>query len=369
MNIICHQKELSQAIGVVQKAVSSKTTMPILKGILVETANNKLKLTGNDLELGIETIIDSQVIRDGAVVIDSRLFGEIVRKLPDSYIEIDCDEKSNVVIKCEHSEFKIMGYSQTEYPQLPDVDDNFNYEINANCLKNMIRQTVFAISQDETKPLLMGELIEIDGADISVVALDGYRLAIKKAGIENNIGNINVIVPGKTLSEINRIVSGEEKNIKMAFTQKHALFSIENIRIITRLLEGEFINYKQIIPKESRIKVTVNTKNLQNSIERASLLAREGKNNLIKFSITDGLMIITSNSEVGNVYEELPINLEGGNIEIAFNSRYMLEALKVMECDSIVMNFDTNLSPCTINPQEDAGYTYMILPVRISAGN
>lgn len=367
MNIICHQKDLSQAIGVVQKAVSSKTTKAILKGILVEAFNGQLKLTGNDLELGIETIIDAQIVNEGSVVIDSRLFGEIIRKLPGSYIQIDCDEQNNIIIKCEHSEFKIKGQPHDEYPDLPDVEDNFNYEINAELLKNMIRQTVFAISQDETKPLLMGELIEIKENDIIIVALDGYRLAIKRAEIENKIGDISVIVPGKALSEINRILSGDEKNIKMAFTQKHALFSIENTRIITRLLEGEFINYKQIIPKDNSMKVTVQTKDLQNSIERASLLAREGKNNLIKFSITDELMMITSNSEVGNVYEELPINLEGGNLEIAFNSRYMLEALKVMEEENIEMKFDTNLSPCIINPQEDSSYTYMILPVRISA--
>lgn len=369
MKLLCSQKDLSQAINTVQRAVSQRTTMPILKGILLETSGDKLKLIGNDLELGIETYVDAQTIEEGSVIIDSKLFGEIVRKLPESYIHIESDEQNNITIKCEHSEFTLKGHSPVEYPQLPELDEGLLYDIEPQKLKDMIRQTVFAISQDETKPLLMGELFEIQGNSMSLVALDGYRLAISTSTIENTIGDISVIIPGKALMEINRTISGEEESMSMSFTQKHALFKLGSTRIITRLLEGEFINYKQIIPKDNSLVVTSSRKELQDSIERASLLAREGRNNLIKFSITDGLMIITSNSEVGNVYEEVNVTLEGGNLEIAFNSRYLLDSLKVLESEEMNMYFSSSVSPCVIKPADNPGYTYMLLPVRISSGS
>ncbi|SHH30461.1 DNA polymerase III subunit beta [Tepidibacter thalassicus] len=366
MKIICNQKLLANKVGTVQKGVSNKTTIPILKGILIETIDNKIKLIGNDLELGIETFLDGEIIEEGSIVIDSKLFGDIIRKLPDSFVEITTDTENNVYIKCENSEFKIKGHSSEEYPKLLDVDENRFYEISQNLFKNMIKQTVFAISQDETKPILMGELLEIENNNISLVAIDGYRLAIRSDKIENFIGNSKVIIPGKALNEVNKILS-EEGNFKIAFTDKHCLFLIKDTKIITRLLEGEFINYRQLIPREYNLRVQVNTKKLLNSIERASLLAKEGKNNLVKFSIRDDNMIITSNSEIGNVYEEVPILLEGEDLDIAFNSRYFIEALKIIDSEEIYLEFTTNVSPCILKPVDEIEYIYLLLPVRISA--
>ncbi len=368
LKIICSQKLLANAVATVQKGVSSKTAMPILKGILVETTEDKIKLVGNDLELGIETYINGEIITEGSIVIDSKLFGDIIRKLPDSFVQIESDVDNNIYIKCEHSDFKIKGYSAEEYPKLPEVDENRFYELPTDLFKSMIKQTVFAISQDETKPILMGELLEIENNHMSLVAIDGYRLAIRSGEIENFIGNNKVIIPGKALNEINRILSSEEdNNFKIAFTDKHGLFLIKNTKIITRLLEGEFINYKQIIPREYNLSVKVDTKKLLNSIERASLLAKEGKNNLVKLSIRDDNMIITSNSEIGNVHEEIPIVLEGEDLDIAFNSRYFIEALKIIDSEEIYLEFTTNVSPCIVKPGDGSSYIYLLLPVRISA--
>ena len=368
MNIICSQKLLANKIATVQKGVSTKTTIPLLKGILLETVDDNIKLVGNDLELGIETYLSGQIVEEGSIVIDSRLFGDIIRKLPDSFVEISTDNNNNITIKCEKSEFKIKGHSSYDYPKLPHVDESTFYEFNAELFKNMVRQTVFAISQDETKQILMGELLELENHKISIVAVDGYRLAIRSGVINNYIGNNKVIIPGKALNEIHRILSSDEDEVfNIAFTDKHALFTIKDIKITTRLLEGEFMNYKHLIPREYNLRVKVNTKNLLNSIERASLLAKEGKNNLVKLEVRDDYMTISSNSEIGNVHEEIKIVLEGEDIDIAFNSRYLIEALKIIDSEEIYMELTTNVSPCIIKPTDDTQYIYLLLPVRIQS--
>ncbi|RKD22251.1 DNA polymerase III, beta subunit [Caminicella sporogenes DSM 14501] len=366
MKIICSQKKLSTAVNIVQKAVSTKTTLPILKGILLEAKNDKLKLVGNDLDIGIEHEIDTKIIREGSIVISSRIFGDIVRKLPDSDVEIDIDDNNNVYIKCGHSDFKLVGQPALEFPELPYVEEENTCIIDQDLLRNMIRQTIFATSQDETRPILTGALIEILNNNISMVAIDGYRLALRRAFIDTDIQN-KAVIPSKTLNEINRILGSEsDGNVYISFTDKHILFKIDETRIISRLLEGEFINYEQIIPREYKSKVRVNTKELLNSIERASLLAKEGKNNLIKFSIRDDFMNISSNVEIGSVNEEVAIELEGEDIDIGFNSKYLLEALKVMDSEEINLEFTTSVSPCIMKPADNENYIYLVLPVRLS---
>ncbi|MFZ5968722.1 MAG: DNA polymerase III subunit beta [Bacillota bacterium] len=366
MKIICSQKNLSHSINIVQKAVSPKTTLPILKGILLETCEQQLKLVGTDLEIGIENYIDAKIISQGSVVISSRLLGDIVRKLPDADVEIEVDDQNNVVIRCESSEFTLMGQPAVEFPELPEVEEENHYEVQQDLLKNMIRQTVFAAAIDEARPILTGVLMEIENGMVNMVALDGYRLALRQGNIKTSNSN-KAVIPSKTLNELYRIISDEGiSNVDIFFTDKHVLFHMDDTRIISRLLEGEFINYKQIIPKEHRSCVKVDTRKILDSIERASLLAKEGKNNLIKFSIKDDKMVITSNAEIGKVYEEVPIILEGDDIEIGFNSKYLLDVLKIIDSEEIYLNFTTSVSPCIIKPTDHQNFTYLILPVRIS---
>jgi len=366
VKIFCSQRNLNNSVNIVQKAVSTKTTLPILKGILLEASNNKLKLVGNDLDIGIENTIDCEVIEEGSIVISSKLFGDIIRKLPDADVMIEVDSSNNVTIKCQNSEFKLIGQSSLEFPELPYIEKDNNYLISQDLLKNMIRQTIFATSQDETRPILTGVLIETNENNISMVAIDGYRLALRKAYINTNITN-KAVIPNKTLNEVIRIIGNDcDGDVEISFTDKHILFTINETKIISRLLEGEFINYKQIIPKECKSKVLVKTNDLLDSIERASLLAKEGKNNLIKLSIKDDIIDISSNVEIGSVKELVNIKLEGEDIEIGFNSKYLIEALKVIDSESIIMEFTTSVSPCIIKPSDNNNYTYLVLPVRLS---
>jgi len=367
MKIILQQRDLKESINIVQRGVSTKTTLPILKGILLEAKDGLLTLTGNDLDIGIENKIQCNVVEEGSVVVPSRLFGEIIRKLPDGEVSITVDSNNNIDIRCGYSQFNLMGDSSQEYPELPYVQKENTYHIAFDLLRNMIRQTIFATAQDDTRPILTGVLIEIEDNSISMVAVDGYRLALRKAFIDSGIDN-KAVVPAKTLMEISRILGNEsyDKDVEISFTDKHILFSIENTRVISRLLEGEFINYEQILPKEYNTRAIVKTREILDSIERASLLAKEGKNNLIKLNIMDDFINISSNVEIGSVNERVEVKLEGDDLEIGFNSKYLLDALKVIDSEEIVMEFTTSVSPCIIKPCDNENYIYLVLPVRLS---
>lgn len=366
MKLRIQQRELSRCINIVQKGISSKTTLPILSGILLETKDGKLKLTGTDLEIGIKSSVDCEVIKDGSIVITSRLFGDIIRKLPDMPVDISVDENNNMHIQCGNSKFNLIGQSAIDYPQLPEIYESSYFEIPMDLLKTMIRQTIFATAQDETRPILTGALLEISKNNVSLVAIDGYRLAVKKVPVNVN-EDIKVVVPAKTLNEVSKILEDDDGEIKISYNQGNVIFNIGDTIITSRLLEGQFLNYNDIIRNEYKLKVKVNTRILQEGLERASLLAREGKNNLVKLDISDEKLIITSNSEIGDVHEEVPIKLEGNDIKIAFNSKYILEGIKAIDSEEIEMNMISNVNPCIIRPVDDNSYTYLVLPVRLAA--
>ena len=367
MKFICNEKYLAAAVNIVQKAASNKTTLPILKGILIEANNDHIRLVGNNLDIAIENEIEAEVIENGSVVISSRLFGDIIRKLPDSDILLSSDEDNNVHISCEESNFDLIGQPAEEFPSLPEVVDENVYTFDKNVFKNMVRQTSFAASIDETRPILTGELIEIDGGKASIVALDGYRLAIKEVFVEGDASN-KAVVPVQTLNEIMKIIGNEaEGSVLVSFSENHVLFTIDGVRIISRLLDGDFINYKQIIPNEYKTRVKIKTKGFLDGLERASLLAREGKNNLIKINIKDDVMRINSNAEIGSVEEKVSIELEGDDIQIGFNSKYLIDVLRVLDCDEVNMDLTTSVNPCIIMPCSQKDYTYLVLPVRLSA--
>lgn len=363
----CEKNILQEAINTVQKATSNKTTYPILEGILIKAIDNKVILTATDLDLGIETFINANVHQNGSIVLNSKLFGEFVRKLPNDDLTLKI-ENNNVSITCQKSEFTLIGNNPEEFPQLPVINENSMYEVSQDILRNMIRQTIVAIAQDETRPILTGVLFEVKDEILSFVALDGYRLAIKSVNI-NNKNNISAVIPGKTLNEISKILEPSENMVKITFTPNHILFNLGNTKIISRLLDGDFINYRQILPDEYRLRVKANVGELLDSIERASLLAREGRTNLITFDITEDKLIITSNSQMGKVYEEVKINLEGNELRIRFNARYFLDVLRIIDSEEIYLEFSTNVSPCIIKKADSDDYIYLVLPVRINGNN
>ena len=366
MKFTCMQKKFLEAILTVQNAVSGRSSMPILEGILIETKKDVLKLVGTDLELGIEHHMEANILQEGSIVIPARLLSEIVRKLPDAEIEVSVLSNNSVKITCLNSIVTLQGFAPDEYPSLPDIDENQPIEISKLLLIDMIRETIFAVAVDEARPILTGALFEVNDKDAVMVCLDGYRLALRKGVMDTPHESVRVIIPGKSLAEIGKIIPEDDRQVSITVSERHVLFDLGYTRIISRVLEGEYINYTQIIPEDYKTRVKVDTKILTSSIERASLIAREGKNNLIKLTVQDQKMLITSNSEAGQVYEEIPILLEGKELEIAFNARYFMDMLKVIGDPEICLDFTTNVSPCVVCPVTGNQYTYLILPVRVA---
>ncbi|WP_416199031.1 MAG: DNA polymerase III subunit beta [Sporanaerobacter sp.] len=364
MRIQIEQSKLAKYVNIVQKGISSKTTLPILDGILLETVDGKLKLTGTDLEIGIESYVDANIYEEGSIVINSRLFGDIVRKLPNDLIDIKTDE-NKINISCRSSEFNLIGNPSIEYPELPTLIDQLSINIPKDLLKNIIRQTVFATTQDETRPILTGVLFEINGNNASFVALDGYRLALRNIKVNSN-EDMKVVVPGKTLNELNKILEDEEDDVKIVLTPGHIVFDLGDTVVFSRLLEGQFLNYRDIIREEHKTKVKVNRKELQDSLERASLLAKEEKANLVKLNLIEDKIIIKSNSEIGNVNEELPVEIDGEDVKIAFNSKYIIDGIKAIDAEEVEMSFMGSLNPCIIKPLGEENYIYLVLPVRLA---
>lgn len=364
MKIVCSKENLLNGINIVQKAVSAKTTMPILEGILFDAGNN-LKLVGNDLQIGIECFVDADIINKGSIVLNSRIIGDIVRRLPDSEVLIEVKDNNEVSIECENSHFTIKGLNSEGFPDLPFVSRENEFKINQNLLKEMVRQTIFAVSLDENRPILTGTLIECKNGQLTFVSIDGFRMALRRESIDNKDAELNVVVPGKTLNDIVKIIQSEDEDISIYSSKGTVLFDMGNCKMVSRLLEGEYLNYNSIIPEENKTKVRINTKDLLRAIERAALvIPSDEKRYPISFQIKDDIMVISSNTEIGAVKEEIRIITEGKEIDIGFNPRYFIDALRVIDCENIDIYFTTSIGPCTLRPIEGDSFIYMILPVR-----
>ena len=368
MHIYCRQDLLLNSINTVLKACSTKTTMPILECILLTATNNKLILVGNNLELGIESTIDADVLSEGYIALEAKIFSEIIRRMPGEVIEISTDENYMTNIVSEKSKFQISGQSGQDFPALPNVDKVNACTINQIDLKEMIRQTIFSVAQDETRPILTGEMLQIKNNNLNMVAVDGYRISYRKMELSNENDDIEVVIPGRTLGEINKILSSEEnQKVNIYFSDKHVLFDLGDSKVVSRLLEGDFLRYEQVFSSDYETKILVDRKNFLMSIERAALISREGKKNPIRVEIDGDKMIITSNAELGTSREELDVILEGKEIVIAFNPKYLIDALRVIEDNNVYIQFISALTPCIINPEEGDQYKYLILPIRVNS--
>lgn len=364
MNFICSKQKLQEGISIVTKAITGKTTMPILEGIYIEANNEGVTLIGSDMDVSIETKVEATVITPGKIVLDARLFGEIIRKLPNSDVKIEIAENDLVQITCEKSVFNVVYMNATDYPALPSINEDLNVEVPQNLLKNMIKGTSFAIALDEARPILQGILFEVKNKELNLVALDGYRLAVRSELLDVD-DNIEVVIPGKTLNEVSKILEDNADIVKITFTNNHILFNINNTKIISRLLDGKFVNYISLLPQEYKLLVNVKKQELQQGIERASLMAKDGNSNLIRLDVQEDTLVITSNSQLGKVREEVNINLQGEGIQIAFNSRYLLDVLKNMEEDDVVIEMTSSVSPCVIKGKNSNNAKYLVLPVRL----
>lgn len=364
MIIEINQRTLAKHINIVQKGISSRTTLQILDGILMESDNGRLKLTSTDLEIGIETYLDCNIIEEGSIVVNSRVFGDIIKKLPNTNVNIKVKE-NNVNIVCENSEFNIVGNPASEYPELPTIINQNSFNMPKDLFKSAIRQTVFATTQDETRPILTGVLLEIIDGMGTFVALDGYRLALRNILIDSK-EDVNIVIPGRVLGELNKILEDNEEEFTITIAPGHVIFNIGDTLVSSRLLEGQFLNYKDIVRKDHKSNVIVNKKSFQDSLERASLLAKEEKANLVKLNLIEDQVIIKSNSEIGNVHEEISSKHNGDLIDIAFNSKYLIDGIKIIDSEEIELYFMGSLNPCIIKPVGDDNYTYLVLPVRLA---
>lgn len=370
MRFSCEQSSLSKALGIVSKAVSVRTTIPVLKSILLEAREDgQLKMSASDLDLSIEKTIDVRVDEPGSIAVNAKLFMDIIRKMPAGNVDISINESGNVLIKSLNSEFNILGTPASDFPNIGELDgpqDTLSFD--KDIFTEMIRKTGFCASVDETKGIIVGILMELEENVFNMVALDGFRMAIAREKMRN-AQDKKIVINARILNEIYKIImeTGTEEDIKLILGEKKAVMLLERTKIVMRLLEGAFIKYRDILPKENKIFIKANRKDLMDAVERASLLSKSGRNNLIVCSINNNLMEITSNSEEGNVKEDLIIESEGGSLDIGFNSKYILDALKVIDDEEIKMEFNTGITPCLVRPVEGDRYEYLILPVRIPA--
>jgi len=364
MKVICSRENLLEGINIVQKAVSAKTTLPILEGILVE-ADDKIKMTGNDLEIGIECYVEADVREKGSAVLNSRMFGDIVRRLPDAEVLIEVKDNNTVAIECENSLFEIRAMPSEGFPPLPSIEKENGIRISQKIIKEMIKQTIFAVSTDENRPILTGSLFDFYDNKLTIVSIDGYRLALRTLEHEDVFEPRRLIIPGKTLNEISKIMQPADEDLIIYAAGNQVLFDMGNCIMVSRLLEGDYLNYTGIIPKDSETKVTVNTKELLACFERASLVIQNDERRYpVRIDISDEMMVITSNTEIGNVREEIRVEMEGKKLDISFNPKYFIEALRVIDNETVDIFFTTSIGPCTIKPVQGNEFTYLILPIR-----
>ena len=369
MKIICEKENIIKALNSVTKAVASKPTMPVLEGILIQTNNTEVNLTTYDLEMGIEYIIKCEVKEEGAIVVNATMFSEIIRKLPNTEITIYVNENNLLVIECEGSLYKLATMNPSDFPELPQINIENSIQIEQNTLREMIRRTIFAVSTEENRPIFTGCLFEIVNNKLNVVAVDGFRLAWKSKYLQTKVNDFNAVIPGRTLNEINKILVDSFETIKIGVAKNQALFELENCKIVTRLLDGEFLNYSSVIPETWETRIRVNRQNLLNCFERVSLISSSSmekeKKYPVKVSIDIGKITISCTNQTGDAKEEMMVSTEGKNLEVGFNPKYFLDACRCIDDEEIFVDFGSNISPCIIRPIEESDYVYMILPIRL----
>ena len=370
MRFSSEKDNLLIAINSVSKAVSSKTIMPILECFLIEAKEGIVKFTATDMELGIEYIINANVEEEGKVIVDSKMFSEIIRKLPDSDITISLNPQGLLLIESEGSLFKIVTVNNNkDFPELPKIVAEQSLEIKQSILKEMIRKTIFSVGFDENRPVFTGTLIELKDGILNVVALDGFRLAWQKRLFTTTASEFKAIIPGRTLNEINKIILDSYDTIKIGVAKNQALFEMSNCKIVTRTINGEFLNYKSVIPENWETRIKVNKNNLQNSFERISLISASSiekeKKYPVKVSVDIGKLVISCTNQTGDAKEELYVSTEGKNIEAGFNPKYFLDSLKAIDEEDIFIELGSSISPCLVKSVENNEYVYMILPIRL----
>ena len=378
MKFSCEKALLMSAINMSSRTVAVKSSIPALEGLLVEARETELRITGYDLKTGIRSVVPAEVREQGAMVLSARLFGEIVRRMPDDVVILTTDGFT-VNLRCGLTEFNIQGIDASEYPDLPTVEYMNTFQIQKSTIRDMIDRTGFAISQSDARPIHTGALFDVEpeeeGHRLTMVAVDGYRLALRREKIDNLTGakQFRFVVPGAALKEVQRIAGDSEEPIEVVQGERHIMFKTGEVTLITRRLEGEFLDYRKAIPATSAIRVNADTRRLMESIERCSLIISEQQKSPLRCTFEPGVLKVKTSTALGNAYDECPVDGDGQGLEIGFNNKYLLDALKAVPTPSVYLSLNTAVSPCVITGAEGGdiapdAFTYMVLPVRLKAG-
>lgn len=365
MHLICSKSLLSEAISTVQKAIATRSTLPILEGVLIN-AEDCLTLTGYDLETGIECKIETEIKEPGSIVVNAKMFGDIVRKLPDDIVVIKSDAEMGFSIKSGKANFKIKGLESVDYPKIPIVEESQKIMIPQGVLKNMITQTIFASSSDESRPVLNGLKVATDQQNIEIVAIDGFRLAVRQESVDSKNESLSFIVPAKAMAEAARIMQDNDEPIAIYPSHNHILFESKSIRLVSRLIQGDFMEYRNIIPPTCKTQIILSAKDMLDAIERASLVINVEQR---RFPVTlsnpsQNELMISAKTDLGFVEEVIPIEHSGENVDIDFNPKYFLDALRCLNDEKIRLEFSGGSAPCLIKPLEGESYLYLLLPLR-----
>ena len=365
MKFTCDRQALAEAVLNVQRAISNKSSIPALEGILLKANGAALFLCGYDLALGMTTEIEAAVEEPGEIVLSAKLFCDIVRRLPDRIVSIESDAKHMTVIQCGQSRFSIVGIPAEEYPELPTVNSDKGVKLPHKVLKSMIRQTIFAVSDSDAKPIHTGTLFEIGGHKIRLVSVDGYRLALREEDVQSDEEDLSFVVPGKTLQEVSKLLPEDDEPCTLCVGSRHILFSIQNYTVISRLLEGEFLDYRAAIPQTSTTEVHLKTQDFIDSVERVSLLITERLKSPVRCIFEDNEVRLSCYTPIGRASDSFPEKLTGSTVEIGFNNKYLLDALRNTEGDEVKLQLNGPLAPMKVLPLEGESYLFLVLPVRL----
>ena len=367
MKILCSKDALLSGVNAVQRAVSNKNTLPILQGVLIKAEQQSLQFAATDLEMGIRCDVPAQVSEEGVIVVPAKLFTEVVRKLPDTTITLEEKDKA-ITIGYNQSTIVINGYDPEEFPLLPDLMDPISFTLPTSIFKNMIRQTVFSCATEESRPVFTGALLQIEGSSLRLVATDTHRLAYSISEIPNPQElQFSGIIPAKTLTEIYRLLRDEDEVLTISFSNAQVVFNFGLIYLVSRLIEGQFPNYKQVIPQTCETKVNLSVKSFLEAVERASLLSRDKTGaNIIRINVETTQLRIDQSSELGKIAEQIGIEMEGKDVIIAFNAKFLIDALKVIDSEQIIFELSGPFSPGVMRPLDNPNYLYLVLPVRTS---
>lgn len=367
MKIICSKSNLLYGVNIVSKAVPTRTTMAILECILIDASAGEIKLTANDMELGIETKIEGEIEERGIIALDAKVFSDIVRKLPDNEVVIETDSSFKTTITCEKAKFNIIGKSGEDFSYIPYIERNEEISISQFTLKEVIRQTIFSIADNDNNKLMTGELFEINENSLKVVSLDGHRISIRNIELKNNYEHKKVVVPGKTLQEISKILPGNaDEDVSMYVSDNHIVFEFGNTTVVSRLIEGEYFKIEQMLSSDYETKVKINKRELLDCIDRATLLVKEGDKKPIIMNITDDKMELKINSFIGSMNEEIDITKDGKDILIGFNPKFFIDALRVIDEEEVTLYMVNPKAPCFIRDENET-FIYLILPVNFNA--